>query len=79
MYLRVRTGPGYARAMARLRTIVRVRAVVAVVFVIGGLVVFVAGGDAVFGLLMVAFGATNAVLVGVVLRRARAAGDPPGG
>jgi hypothetical protein len=64
--------------MARLRTIVRVRAAVAVVAVIAGLAVLVAGGDAFFGVLMLAFGVTNAVLVGVVLRRARTAGNPPG-
>jgi hypothetical protein len=64
--------------MARLRTIIRVRTAVAVLFVIGGLAVIVAGGDAIFGLLMLAFGATNAVLVAVVLRRGRTAGDPPG-
>ena len=63
--------------MARLRTIIRVRIAVAVVFVVGGLAVLVVGGNARFGLLMVAFGATNAVLVGVVLRRLRAAGEPP--
>ncbi len=67
--------PRYARAMGRLRTIIRVRAALAVLFFLGGLVVF-ATGKTVFGLLMVAFGATNAVLVAIVLRRARAAGDP---
>ena len=61
--------------MGRLRTIIRVRATLAIVFFLGGLVV-VATGKAVFGLLMVAFGATNAVLVAVVVRRARATGDP---
>ncbi len=64
--------------MARLRTIIRVRIAVAAVFVVGGLAVLVAGGDVPFALLMVAFGVTNAVLVGVVLRRLRTAGDPPG-
>jgi hypothetical protein len=64
--------------MGRLRTIIRVRIVVAVVFVIGGLAVLVAGGDVPFALLMLAFGVTNAALVGVVLRRLRTAGDPPG-
>jgi hypothetical protein len=61
--------------MARLRTIIRVRAAVAVLFVLGGLVV-IAVGETVFGLLMLAFGLTNAVLVVIVWRRARAAGDP---
>jgi len=61
--------------MGRLRTIIRVRATLAIVFFLGGLVV-VATGKTVFGLLMVAFGATNAVLVVVIVRRARAAGDP---
>jgi hypothetical protein len=64
--------------MARLRTIIRVRIAVGAVFVVGGLAVLVAGGDVPFALLMVAFGVTNAVLVGVVLRRLRTAGDPPG-
>jgi len=61
--------------MGRLRTIIRVRATLAIVFFLVGLVV-VATGKTVFGLLMVAFGATNAVLVVVIVRRARAAGDP---
>jgi hypothetical protein len=61
--------------MARLRTIIRVRAVVAVLFALGGLVV-IAVGETVFGLLMLAFGLTNAVLVVIVWRRARASGDP---
>jgi hypothetical protein len=60
--------------MGRLRTILRVRAAVAVVFVLGGLVV-IAFGETLFGLLMLAFGLTNAVLVVVVWQRARAAGD----
>jgi hypothetical protein len=64
--------------MGRLRTIIRVRIAVAVVFVAGGLAVLVAGGDAPFALLMLAFGVTNAALVGVVLRRVRTAGDPRG-
>ena len=64
--------------MGRLRTIIRVRIAVAVVFVVGGLAVLVAGGDVPFALLMLAFGMTNAALVGVVLRRLRTAGDPPG-
>lgn len=63
--------------MKSLRTVIRVRTAVAVLFVLGGLVVL-ATGETVFGLLMVAFGATNAVLVAVVLRRARAAGEPDG-
>ena len=67
--------PRYARAMGRLRTIIRVRAAVAMLFGLGGLVV-IATGETVFGLLMVAFAVTNAVLVVVVVRRARAAGDP---
>lgn len=61
--------------MGRLRTIIRVRAALALVFGVGGLVVL-ATGETVFGLLMVAFGVTNAVLVYVVVRRARASGDP---
>lgn len=61
--------------MGRLRTIIRVRAAVAVLFVVAGLVV-VATGETVFGLLMLAFGITNAVLVVIVVRRARATGDP---
>jgi hypothetical protein len=61
--------------MARLRTIIRVRAAVAVVFVLAGLVV-IAVGETVFGLLMLAFGLTNAVLVVIVWRRARATGHP---
>ena len=61
--------------MGRLRTIIRVRAAVAVLFGLGGLVV-IATGETVFDLLMVAFAVTNAVLVVVVVRRARAAGDP---
>jgi hypothetical protein len=61
--------------MGRLRTIIRVRAAVALVFGLGGLVV-IATGKTAFGLLMVAFGVTNAVLVAIVVRRARAAGDP---
>lgn len=68
-------GPRYARAMGRLRTIIRVRAAVALLFGLGGLVV-IATGETVFGLLMLAFGVANAVLVVVVVRRARATGDP---
>ena len=61
--------------MGRLRTIIRVRAALGILFFLGGLVVL-ATGKTVFGLLMVAFGATNAVLVAVVVRKARAAGNP---
>jgi hypothetical protein len=63
--------------MGRLRTILRVRAALAALFVLGGLVVL-AGGDVVFGLLMLAFGITNTVLVVIVVRRSRIPGgtDP---
>ena len=59
--------------MDRLRTILILRGVFAAFFLILG-VVLLATGDLVVGLFAVAVAITNAVLVGVVVRRAR----PPG-
>ena len=59
--------------MDRLRTILILRGLLAAFFVVLG-IVLLAGGDAVFGVFSIAVGITNAVLIGVVIRRAR----PPG-
>ena len=59
--------------MDRLRTILILRGLLAAFFVVLG-IVLLAGGNTVFGLFAVAVGITNAVLIGVVIRRAR----PPG-
>ena len=56
--------------MDRLRTILILRGLLAAFFVVLG-IVLLAGGDAVFGAFAVAVGITNAVLIGVVIRRAR--------
>jgi hypothetical protein len=59
--------------MDRLRTILLLRGLLAVFFVVLG-AVLVVSGDAVFGLLALAVGVTNAVLIGVIARRARPGG-----
>jgi hypothetical protein len=56
--------------MDRLRTILILRGLLAAFFVVLG-VVLVASGDTVFGLFAIAVGITNAVLIGVLVRRAR--------
>ena len=59
--------------MDRLRTILILRGLLAAFFVVLG-IVLLAGGDAVFGAFAIAVGITNAVLIGVVIRRARRPG-----
>jgi hypothetical protein len=59
--------------MDRLRTILILRGLLAAFFVVLG-VVLLAGGDTVFGVFAVAVGITNAVLIGVIARRARPRG-----
>jgi hypothetical protein len=59
--------------MQRLRTILILRGLLAAFFVILGLVLL-ADGDAVFGVFAIVVGITNAVLIGVVVRRARRTG-----
>ena len=62
--------PTYARRMDRLRTILILRGLLAVFFVVVGVVV-IAGGDVVFGVFAVLVGVVNAVLIAVLVRRAR--------
>ena len=59
--------------MDRLRSILILRGFLAAFFVVLG-VVLVVGGDTVFGVFAIAVGITNAVLIGVVIRRARRPG-----
>jgi hypothetical protein len=59
--------------MDRLRTILILRGLLAAFFGVLGLVLL-ASGDTVFGLFAIAVGVTNAVLIGVVVRRARQRG-----
>jgi asparagine N-glycosylation enzyme membrane subunit Stt3 len=61
--------------MERLRAILILRGVFAALFVILGIVLLVTG-ETVFGLFAVGVGITNAVLIGVVLRQARAKRGP---
>ena len=56
--------------MDRLRTILILRGLLAVFFVVVGVVV-IAGGDVVFGIFAVLVGVVNAVLITVLVRRAR--------
>jgi drug/metabolite transporter (DMT)-like permease len=59
--------------MDRLRTILILRGLLAAFFAVLG-VVLIVGGDAVFGVFAVAVGVVNAVLITVLVRRARRAG-----
>ena len=59
--------------MYRLRMILILRGLLAAFFVVLG-IVLVASGDTVFGLFAIAVGITNAVLIGVLVRRARPRG-----
>jgi hypothetical protein len=59
--------------MDRLRMILILRGLLATFFVVLG-VILVTSGDTVFGLFAIAVGITNAVLIGVVIRRARSPG-----
>ena len=59
--------------MDRLRKILILRGLLAAFFVVLG-IVLVASGDTVFGLFAIAVGITNAVLIGVLVRRARPRG-----
>ena len=59
--------------MGRLRMILILRGLLAAFFVVLG-VILVTSGDAVFGLFAIAVGITNAVLIGVLVRRARPRG-----
>jgi hypothetical protein len=57
----------------RLRTILIMRSLLAAFFVVLG-IVLLADGDVVFGVFAIAVGITNAVLIGVLVRRARPRG-----
>ncbi len=59
--------------MGRLRTILILRGLLGLFFVVIGIVT-VAGGDAVFGLFAIAVGVTNWVLIAALVRRARRVG-----
>jgi hypothetical protein len=59
--------------MDRLRPILILRGLLAAFFVVLG-VVLLASGDSVFGVFAIAVGVTNAVLIGVVVRRVRQRG-----
>jgi hypothetical protein len=59
--------------MDRLRMILILRGLLATFFVVLG-VILVTSGDTVFGLFAIAVGITNAVLIGVLVRRARPRG-----
>lgn len=59
--------------MDRLRTILILRGLLAAFFVAVG-VVLIVGGDVVFGVFALAVGVVNAVLISVLVRRARRAG-----
>jgi hypothetical protein len=59
--------------MGRLRTILILRGLLALFFLVVGIVTL-ADGSAVFGLFAIAIGITNAVLIAVLARRARNAG-----
>jgi hypothetical protein len=59
--------------MGRLRMILILRGLLAAFFAVLG-IILLAGGDTVFGLFAIAVGITNAVLIGVLVRRARPRG-----
>jgi hypothetical protein len=59
--------------MGRLRTILILRGLFAAFFVVLG-IILITTGDTVFGLFAIAVGITNAVLIGVLVRRARPRG-----
>lgn len=59
--------------MGRLRTILMLRGALALFLLVLG-VVLVVDGDGVFGVLAIAAGVVNAVLIGVLVRRASGAG-----
>jgi hypothetical protein len=59
--------------MGRLRMILILRGLLAAFFGVLG-VILLASGDTVFGLFAIAVGITNAVLIGVLVRRARPRG-----
>jgi hypothetical protein len=59
--------------MDRLRMILILRGLLATFFVVLG-VILVTSGDTVFGIFAIAVGITNAVLIGVLVRRARPRG-----
>jgi hypothetical protein len=59
--------------MDRLRTILILRGLLAAFFLVVG-VVLIVGGDVVFGVFALAVGVVNAVLISVLVRRARRAG-----
>jgi hypothetical protein len=59
--------------MGRLRMILILRGLLAAFFVVLG-IILLASGDTVFGLFAIAVGITNAVLIGVLVRRARPRG-----
>jgi hypothetical protein len=59
--------------MERLRMILILRGLLATFFVVLG-VILVTSGDTVFGIFAIAVGITNAVLIGVLVRRARPRG-----
>ena len=61
--------------MGRLRTILILRGLLALFFVGIGIVTL-AGGRVGFGVFAIAIGITNAVLIAVLARRERHAGDP---
>ena len=65
--------PRTLTAMDRLRMILVLRGLLATFFVVLG-VILVTSGDTVFGLFAIAVGITNAVLIGVLVRRARPRG-----
>jgi hypothetical protein len=59
--------------VGRLRTILMLRGALALFLLVLG-VVLVVDGDGVFGVLAIAAGVVNAVLIGVLVRRASGAG-----
>jgi hypothetical protein len=59
--------------MGRLRMILILRGLLAAFFAVLG-IILLASGDTVFGLFAIAVGITNAVLIGVLARRARPRG-----
>jgi hypothetical protein len=59
--------------MGRLRMILILRGLLAAFFAVLG-IILLASGDTVVGLFAIAVGITNAVLIGVLVRRARPRG-----
>lgn len=59
--------------MGRLRMILILRGLLAAFFGVLG-IILLASGDTVFGIFAIAVGITNAVLIGVLVRRARPRG-----